>query len=363
MESKKRNSLKPTNHPTSLHPSLKASEDTVKLRRTSSKKIIILAFLLSLLFHVGSLVYVTLQKPQQSPALPLSNPDEILQQKNKQQNNEWVEAKARAGNFGTPVFFQDEFEPAAAEAMADRPSFDEASEDRPELIEDTTKEKEQLPKKEKITESIIPEEKKEITKDKPTATIQDTEIKPAPSKKIIQQKTTPPKPHAQNPKQLAAPVRRSLGEGGPKPPLTLAQLSQGFLNHVKDEGKHAIHMLGKKGGTPSDEQIKYERYLQKLSWCLQNSFNINNDRFPRSASGDDSLQVLLALNKDGSLKDCRISKTSGNRDLDFFTLFIFKDASTSFPPVPQYLPHDPFAINYIIMVGASEEGRLKLYRQ
>jgi outer membrane biosynthesis protein TonB len=325
-----------------------------------TKKIIFLAFLLSLLFHVGSLVFVAIEKAQQDTTSPLLDKNEILHKKNKQ-DNEWVEAKARAGNFGTPVYFQDEFEPAAAEAEsilspvegADRPDSAETTQDNSEPIEDTLKQQKQVPEKEETTESIIPEEKKEIAKDKPTAIIQDTETKPAPPKKVVQQKIIPPKSHAQTSKPVS----------GPKPPITLAQLSQGFLNHVKHEGNHAIHMLGKKSGRPTDEQIKYERYLQKLSWCLQNSFNIHNDRFPTSANRDDSVQVLLALNKDGSLKDCRVSKTSGNRDLDYFTLFIFKDASTSFPPVPEYLPHDPFAINYIIMVSASEEGRLKLYRQ
>ncbi len=329
-----------------------------------TKKIILLAFLLSLLFHGGSLIYITLQKSHHDPALPLPDANEILQKKNKQ-NNEWVEAKARAGNFGTPVYFQDEFESSsAAEAEsilssvegADRPDLAEATQDNPEPIKDTSEKQEQLPAKKEITESIIPEEKKETIKDKPAATIQNTEIKPTAPKKVIPQKLL-------QPKSSFAKATADRQPSGPKPPLTLAQLSQGFLNHVKHEGNHAIHMLGKKNGTPSDEQIKYERYLQKLSWCLQNSFNIHNDRFPPSARDVDSVQVLLALNKDGTLKQCRISKTSGNRELDYFTLFIFNDASTSFPPVPEYLPHDPFAINYIIMVSASEENRWKLYRQ
>jgi outer membrane biosynthesis protein TonB len=324
-----------------------------------TKKIIFLAFLLSLLFHVGSLVYVTIEKAQQDSALSLPDKNEILQKKSKQQNNEWVETKAHTGNFGTPVFFQDEFESSSAKATADRPDLAEAPEDKLDTIENTTKEQEQLSKKEKVTEPIIPEEKKETT-----------EIKPITPKKVVQQKTSSSSAilrQAQDEqtadRQLSAPSFAKATAGGPKPPITLSQLTQGFLNHVKDEGNHAIHMLGKKSGTPSDEQIKYERYLQKLSWCLQNSFNIHNDRFPVSASMDDTVQVLLALNQDGSMKHCRVSKTSGNRDLDHFTLFIFNDASTSFPPVPQYLPHDPFTINYIVMVSASENNRWNLYRQ
>jgi len=84
---------------------------------------------------------------------------------------------------------------------------------------------------------------------------------------------------------------------------------------------------------------------------------------PLSAHNDDTVHVLLSLNQDGSLKHCHISKTSGNRDLDSFTLFIFNDASSSFPPVPNYLPHNPFTINYVILVNATQESRFKLYRQ
>jgi hypothetical protein len=282
---------------------------------------------------------------------------------NNQQHNEWVEAKARAGNFGTPVFFQDEFEPQSIETQQDEPV-----NNKPEIIEpkqEDISEKKEAPKEPTIEkEKSIPVQPQSYFaesrvypehvegKDKPTSMVtKEPQLKPTVHKKQIPLVTQ--KPQNTKTQQLSA----------PKPPLTLAQLSQGFLNHVKDEGKHAVHMLGKKNGTPSDEQIKYERYLQKLSWCLQNSFNIHNDRFPASAKDVDSVQILLALNKDGTMKQCRISKTSGNRELDYFTLFIFNDASTSFPPVPEYLPHDPFAINYIVMVNPSEGNQWKLYRQ
>lgn len=315
------------------------------MKQTNTKKIIFLAFLLSLLFHVSSLVYVAIE-PSFTKASTDDQKNELLQQKiNKQQDNEWVEAKARAGNLGTPVFFQDEFEPQSVEAQQDG-----QTDHKPEVIE--TKQEAIPEKKEQTEETITEKENPILVQPQPTSTaMKDSQPKPTVHKKHIPLVTQ--KPQNTKTQQLSS----------PKPPLTLAQLSQGFLNHVKDEGKHAIHMLGKKNGTPSDEQIKYERYLQKLSWCLQNSFNIHNDRFPAAARDVDSVQVLLALNKDGSLKHCRISKTSGNIDLDYFTLFIFNDASTSFPPVPQYLPHDPFTINYIIMVSSSEESRLKLYRR
>lgn len=341
MESKKRNSLKSFNH---------------------AKKIIFLAFLLSLLFHTGSILYIWIKKPTQQDIVALQNKEDELQ-KIKEKRNKWVETKARAGNFGTPVFFKDEFEPESIKTQQN-----EQVDNKPEIVE--TKE-EDIPEKKETTEEPAIEKAKssevksyfaeassvaktieDRPKDKPASMVtKDSQPKPTVHKKQIP--LISQKPQSTNTQQLSA----------PKPPLTLAQLTQGFLNHIKNEGNHTIHMLGKKNGRPSDEQIKYERYLQKLSWCLQNSFNIHNDRFPSSANMNDTVQVLLALNKDGSMKHCHISRTSGNRDLDHFTLFIFNDASTSFPPVPQYLPHNPFTMNYIVMVSASEENRLRLYRR
>lgn len=317
-----------------------------------TKKIIFLAFLLSLLFHGGSVIIVFLEKKNNDTSTFLDEQKEEVQLNRQQQRDEWVETKARAGDFGAPVMFVDD--PSYAKASEGKSSEDfepttEANKDKLEHKQDNT-----TPQEEPIEEKIeIPEEKNTI--------IQNPEIQ------FTQPKTVRPKR-----KPKSSPSNAHSAQSGKPPysaeatkgkPLTLAQLTQGFLNHMKDEGTHAIHMLGKRSGRPSDEQIKYERYLQKLSWCLQNSCNIHNHNFPASARGDDKLHVLLALNKDGSLKQCLISKTSGNRELDNFTLFLFKDASTSFPPVPQYLPHDPFTITYVIMVGNTEENRFRLYRQ
>jgi outer membrane biosynthesis protein TonB len=339
------------------------------LKQINTKKIIFLAFLLSLLFHAGSVVYIAIQKSSQNSTPLFPNEDDKITHKKNTQRDEWVETKAHASNFGTPVFFQDE--PDFPQTEPENDSIEET--DKSEQVTETES---ITPQQEQPIEKTIeiPEEKN-IVIHHPESTSIKTEsiIKPAQKKQVTQQKLPQQKPHSQPlkpisaPKPSSAPLSPRLQSAGKatadRPPLTLAQLTQGFLNHVKNEGNHAIHVLGKKNGTPSDEQIKYERYLQKLSWCLQNSFNIHNDRFPPSASMDDTVQVLLSLNKDGSMKHCHVSKTSGNRDLDYFTLFIFKDASTSFPPVPQYLPHDPFTINYVILVSTSEENRLKLYRQ
>lgn len=313
-----------------------------------TKRFIIAAFLLSLLFHAGSIVYITWQTNKTNPAYSLQEKEEILKQ-NMQKKDEWVETKARAGNFGAPVMFQDEPSYAdPSEAIQEQP------EDKDNKVEpDAIQEPEQKIIKEIIPEKVTPQEK--------TVSLQEPveEIRPkaAQSKPVRTQKPTAM--HAK--KNTYPPQQKKMA--APKPPLSLAQLTQGFLNHIKDEGKHAIHMLGKKTGVPSDEQIKYERYLQKLSWCLQNSFNINNDRYPPSAKAESTVYISLALNKDGTMRNCNVARPSGNPQLDQFTLFIFNDASTSFPPVPTYLPHDPFTITYIVSHNTTDQNSVRMYRR
>ncbi len=97
MESKKRNSLKPFQH---------------------TKKIIFLAFLLSILFHTGSVIYVAIKKSNQQSMPPLDDENNELQQKMKP-HDEWAETKARAGNFGAPVMFVDDPDASLTEAVED----------------------------------------------------------------------------------------------------------------------------------------------------------------------------------------------------------------------------------------------------
>jgi TonB family protein len=56
----------------------------------------------------------------------------------------------------------------------------------------------------------------------------------------------------------------------------------------------------------------------------------------------------MALNKNGTIRSLNIVEPSGNRAVDEQALFLMRDASESFPPVPDYLPHDPFSMDYTI---------------
>lgn len=333
-----------------------------------TKEFIIIAFLLSLLFHTSSVFYVIWQG-NNNKSEALQEKEEILKQKLQSKREEWVETKARAGNFGAPVLFQDE--PFHADTqILDEPTQDaleEKSEEKTETILRQAQDERREDGAQRLLVSLsndqderredgaqhslvsLSNDQDEQRKDK----AQQQEQK-QPRKKKTTKKTRQKHATEQTTQNFLPP---------PKPPLSLAQLAQGFLHHLKNEGTHAIHMLGKKTGMPSDEQIKYERYLQKLNWCLQNSFNINKNRIPPSTSIHDTLHITLVLNKDGSMQQCSISKKSENPHFDQFALFIFNDASTSFPPVPSYLPHTPFTITYIVACETIQQQGTAIHKK
>ncbi|MDZ4149939.1 energy transducer TonB [Methylicorpusculum sp.] len=141
-------------------------------------------------------------------------------------------------------------------------------------------------------------------------------------------------------KKDAAPITKKM--------VSMASLARGFLDNIKNEGPHAVTMIGgKEGGKITTEQLKMERYVQRLNWYLQNSFRINRERY-RKQHPSTTAEVYLVLERNGHIKDVRILRTSGDPLLDDHTLFVFKDAGSSFPPVPQYLPQDPFTITYVV---------------
>lgn len=315
------------------------------------KRSIIIAFILSLLFHASFVIYLLWQRTDPSNT---ALPEEELQRTVKKEEDQWAETKARAGNFGAPVFFKDE--PAFAEAMADRPEPD--TEDKPEETQQEQSEQPETkaPELERSIDIPDPEEiSTPLPQQKDTTTTQPPRRTRAPREKKEE-------PVQRQPQKTAPqPAQRQPSPPNSKQLPTLAQLTQGFLHQTKDEGTHTIHMLGKKSGRPTDEQMKYERYLQKLSWCLQNSFQINNNRFP-SDHMETEAHIFLALDKDGRIKQLSLAKSSGSKLLDQFVLFIFRDASSSFPPVPHYLPRDPFTIMYTITLNPSDNN-FRVYRR
>lgn len=293
----------------------------------------IIAFLLSLLFHITTIFYIFIQKTKNDL---ISASIEKNQEKSQKpyQHPCWVETKARPGNFGAPVFFDDEYE-------EQNEPLEEKKQTNDNNFLQEIKEKES---QENIQNLPTPpsHENKEIATNtsiidpSPPLSQQKIYVSPKKEKKII----SPPKQYDKN----YSPSTPSI-----KPSLTLAQLTQGFLHQRKqDSGTHSISMIGKQG-LATDEQLKYERYLQKISWCIQNSFEINRSRFP-SLSQTVTFKIFFAIARNGSVSQLALHQSSGNIHIDQCVLFVLREASTSFPPMPSYLPDDPLNIRYTFTI-------------
>ncbi len=315
---------------------------------------------------------------------------------------DWVERKGRASNFGAPVMFQDEPEDintyTSSSAILRQAQDERTGEDRP-ATEDTTDPSTDNPEQDTQETSFDETASQENDPadniaDAETATasnevalpdrVSDTYSEQPSDKPPVKKRTRRRKkrsPTSLKPRR----VLHSLGEGGragrakkesqstqqtqyagtaqgPKPPLSLSQLTQGFLNHLNSGGNSAISIMSNKRGRPTDEQLKYERYLQKISWCIQNSYNIFSDRCP-PIPVDTSLRVHIAIKRDGTTQQLALGKSSQNLLLDAFTLQVFRDASSSFPPIPQYIIKEPILLGYEITVGASDGKNIRFYQR
>jgi len=274
------------------------------------------------------------------------NRDNLSLEQKKEDALKWAARKARANQFGAPVIFKDEPEETIPEQINQT---EPTGQDRLETEQLTQATKQEEPNKSE--ESPLREKQEELQK---TAVQQ--------IKNIANKLTTHYMPPKQPKQQPTPPTKQPRPPSPQQKPLTLAQLTKGFLEHIKDEGKNRITTIGQEGRMPTAEQLKHERYIEKLSWCLQNSFKINRDKFPATEPVKTTVKVFLALNQNGTVKELGVVESSGNRLLDQFTHYIFRDASSSFPPVPQYLPHNPYKIIYIIEINTMHDTRIGLHR-
>lgn len=142
--------------------------------------------------------------------------------------------------------------------------------------------------------------------------------------------------------------------------LTLADIGQGFLAQTKHNGTYGVTMEGTKGGHVTDEQIKVERYVERLTWCLQNSLRIQRSSIEPLVRTEMSVYVFLELERSGAIRRVELIRSCGEPRLDQLTLAVFKDAGSAFPPVPTYLTITPFAINYHVEFGTTSERPLQL---
>lgn len=118
---------------------------------------------------------------------------------------------------------------------------------------------------------------------------------------------------------------------GAKKNLSLAQLTQGFVGHLEQA---AMAVRGNHSGAATAEQLKQINFCQKILNCVVNSYKIQRMNMPNNHREMKAARILLVLNDNGSINALEMHQSSGNVAVDNFLLELFRDASSSFPPVP-----------------------------
>lgn len=137
----------------------------------------------------------------------------------------------------------------------------------------------------------------------------------------------------------ASPIKRTM---------TFADLAKGFIESFKNEGEDWFERAGNENIRPSQKELKYLSYYQKLAWHLQNvcrfsTFDYNPQRHPSHLE----IELALTINREGKLTSVKMTRGSGSDDFNFFALNIFK-APYEYPPIPQHLPEDSITIPFLI---------------
>jgi outer membrane biosynthesis protein TonB len=318
--------------------------------------IIILLHLLFLIFFVGSEFNFL-------PTSPLGQKVKELHKKvHKQEPEEeqWATLKSRAMQMSAPVILVDD--PAdndgtakntESEQTASQDTTDTHSEDvlKPDSADTDTIKKEEpqepiqaaavdIPRTEdtsliqqKIEEQITVSSSV-LPHSPPSSSVDD---KKAPSQQVQKKRSAPTKPR-KNMNAQKTPSRGASHQRASK--LSLAQLAQGFVDHMQHEGDYTISMSGHANAKATESQLRIGRFLQRIIGSIQSSWKANLQRYPLSYAVVVSIHFTIVINKNGTLNKVGIDKSSGNPSIDNYIKLIIQDASTSFPSIPDYMSHD-----------------------
>lgn len=277
---------------------------------------IILALIL--LIHGGMLLMFIIAEFKSSPQEAIV----MVEQDESPSDREWVALNNSLPN--TQLVAQE-----AAPQPEEQPEVDEKPDDS-QMVEQAVSE--QQPAEQKEVPEIVAQEKdidevielaSHFLEGKKPQKVPPEELKKDP---------TPEQPTATT--QISPPATPA------KPTPTLAQLAQGFMEHLQ-QADMAVRSDSK--GVASIDQIKHLNYCQKIIGCVVNSYKIHNHTAPKKALTNRA-RIHLALNKNGSIAQLTLQVSSGDVSIDRFLLDIFKDASSSFPPVPAALKENPYTL-------------------
>lgn len=336
-----------------------------------SRKTKIIILVLVILLHLLLLIPFVSINFTFLPPSPLEQKVQKLHKKvhklEEPEPEEWGTLKSRAMQMSAPVILVDDSD--EAQATTDKPDADKDNDqsqektdnqahDEPEADKQNINQpspdthdddKAPLPEKDSTNQNVPQPILIDIPKQEGTHPVfQQQEKRPVEQKKL-ESKPAPdtkkpqaqPKPRTQRPTQpRPRPKNPALQRQQQKTKLSLAQLAQGFVDHMQHEGDYTIAMSGNDNAKATESQLKIGRFLQKIIGSVQNAWRCNTNRYPLSRPVIVSIHFTIVINKNGTLNKVGIDKSSGNHLIDDYIKLIVQDASTSFPAIPDYMSHD-----------------------
>ena len=281
--------------------------------------------------HTQSQIPENLQEMNQPPASQATPQEQNEQQETQEESSEWAEMKMGAGNFGAPVEFVD---------YADVPEYG-----HPDGQETGTEtQQEQQEERAAAPQEFIAPTPQEASNASQGATFLDGDLT---------QSARDPQP-----KQESKKIRKKKGT---TKGVTLAHIAQGYLDSLDQGGSYTIGMAGNPNKLPTNEQLQLENFSGKLIWHVQNIHHINFERFNLPAL-QSSIHIYFMLDRKGHMSNLKILQSSGNAKVDDYILYLFKEASSSFPPLPQFIKQDPAPLNYTLQIYFAPESPVRVTR-
>ncbi len=343
----------------------------------ANHRVLALIIILSLLLHGIFMMFIILNTESAHQMFLRHNQETLTQQQklqqaqaqqqNQQQNQpndeqqNWAAHKAPSSSVSAPVLFQDQEEQAQppassteeiSQAAAEQVAEPSAQDEQKNMLEATSEPEEQQAQKnlqEEIQEPEIAQHKPEAREESPVNMQETLQQQPATAlqdekalQKTVAQKTI--KQKIQKPKVVKRPPLPANTTG-----FSLAQLSQRFLEYAhQEQGSGMVEVLGAQQGMPTDEQLKHERYVQKIFWWIQKASDMQNYRYQSIPQTDASSSWFMLLNRDGSIRVLNLLQPSGVPALDAIVGDVIREASSSFPPVPAYFKGDGYSLRFTL---------------
>ena len=308
--------------------------------------------------------------PEQKIADSSERQAENSGQEEQNESNLWSDMNQGGSKFGAPVIFQDD-----PDSMSDKDSSSEVLEkaDAGSIIEGEDSvvvpndDAQEIKTLEDLTQAVIEPEQKSEPEPKPApvtpAPLQEERLIPTidPVRAApIEEKQIVPVTIVEEEKPVTQPVTKTITKkvtrkrrpvrqkNAAQVPLTLAGLTQGFLERQDHGGSDGITMKGNGGRVPSAQQIIFARYQQKINWSVQQAFHANKHRFYLNRPVNPSIVVNIKIGPTGVAEKIGLAQGSGVPTLDNFVIMVFEHAGKMFPAFPSGLPGQFKDMNYSI---------------